>query len=252
MENLRSSSSERLAPLVQPDVDVRHLGCSTVFPTLVGFSNEMILSKTYPKQSACTTVWSDPFDVDGDGDFNNGWPYCYSSKGFVFYNGVSSVDVYERCGLCSCVAGEEQRWQTYQFPSDTPIFSASVSYLSCAPCTAGRFREVGGVVGEESACSPCAGGSTSVAGATAPPERVLLVARCVFLVHVPLRLGARLAVLAGLQQWRVRLLAHRVPRDAQACLRVFRLVFGTHFACGERRHGHVHQPRSFFGVYQMW
>ena len=142
-------------------------GAQLLFPRAWRPPNGMLVYQPYPKQHACTTVWSDPFDLDGDGDLNNGWPYYYASNIFMFYYGESSVDVYERCGPCPCVAGEEQRWQIYQFPSDTPIFSASVSYLSCTPCAAGRFREAGGVVGQESACSPCAAGSTSVAGATA-------------------------------------------------------------------------------------
>ena len=106
-------------------------------------------SSTYI-QDACTTVWSDPDDLDSDGDFNTGWPYYYD--GGVF-----------RCGPCSCIAGEEQCWQTFRLPGE----ASDTSYLSCTPCTAGRYQEAGNVVGVESPCAPCPAGSTSAAGATA-------------------------------------------------------------------------------------
>ena len=102
-------------------------------------------------QDVCTTVWSDPDDLDGDGDFNTGWPYYYYDGGYF------------RCGPCSCTAGEEQRWQTPQLPGE----ASDTSYLSCTPCTAGRYKEAGNVVGVESPCAWCPAGSTSAAGATA-------------------------------------------------------------------------------------
>ena len=125
-------------------------GDPVAFPRTWKPQGEIHTGSSSPTQDACTTVWSDPDDLDGDGDFNTGWPYYYDSGFF-------------RCGPCACTAGEEQRWQTFRLLGE----AFDTSYLSCTPCAAGRFRAAAYVFGAESPCAPCQAGSTSAAGATA-------------------------------------------------------------------------------------
>ena len=109
--------------------------------------------------NSCTEYFSDFFNVDGSGNVHDGFPFCVDvvstdSKLPVL---VSSV----ACGPCSCGPGEEQRYVSYSLPTH-----GEKSFISCAPCAAGRFKSVGGY-GVAEACSVCPSGFASDAGATA-------------------------------------------------------------------------------------
>ena len=109
--------------------------------------------------SACTQQFSDPFDVDKDGSLHNGHPQCQSATGFSL------------CGPCSCAAGEEQ---TYNMSRLYPHTDAGW-LISCAPCTAGRFKSLSGNGGNggngtSDSCELCPPGASSPSGATACAE----------------------------------------------------------------------------------
>ena len=69
----------------------------------------------YPTLDACAAVWSDPCDLDGDGDFNNGWSHYYVCVRFP----------------CPCDAGEEQRWQTYRLRGEGSECSVRSGFHVC-------------------------------------------------------------------------------------------------------------------------
>ena len=100
----------------------------------------------YPK-GACTTLFSDEDDQDGDGLLHTGHPYCVAE--------AATGDLGRMpCGPCSCLPGEDQStalrilgngWNEYE-------------YIECEACLPGRYRSEGGY-GVEPRCSLCDKGS---------------------------------------------------------------------------------------------
>jgi len=108
------------------------------------------------RKDACTTLYSDEFDEDGDGNVHDGHPYCLaeSPEG----NLVKTI-----CGPCSCEAGLEARYTERALVAGWP----SNAYIECRACQRGQYKsEVGSGV-----CSPCEKGSyANSTGATACTE----------------------------------------------------------------------------------
>ena len=99
---------------------------------------------------ACTQQFSDLSDTDGDGNLHNGHPWCSTNLGDSL------------CGPCSCGPGEEQSVNISSIYSHTQ----PVTFISCRPCAAGKFKQLG-YDEDPSACEVCAPGNSSSAGATA-------------------------------------------------------------------------------------
>ena len=127
------------------------------------------ISHSTPQMPALTQ-YSDEDDVDADGDFHTGHPYCMAPDSTEFL-------VKTPCGPCSCSAGEEQTtvsrtlgtgWNQYE-------------YIVCEPCSPSKYSSEGG-----SECQSCAPGYySSVSGQSvcdvhlAHLERVFWTVKCV-------------------------------------------------------------------------
>ena len=101
-----------------------------------------------PCQTACTQQFSDPDDVDGDGDVHDGHPHCDSAVGQAY------------CGPCRCGAGEAQTYEIATLYEHTP----RLPLVTCRPCTPGKYKSHGNDTDD---CTLCDLGSSSAAGATA-------------------------------------------------------------------------------------
>jgi len=109
----------------------------------------------YPTDG-CTTMYSDEFDEDGDGDVHDGHPYCLAE-------GPEGNLVKTICGPCSCEAGWEQSTGQRALAAGW----SENAYIECRACHSGEYKsEVGAGL-----CSPCEKGSyVNSTGATACTE----------------------------------------------------------------------------------
>ena len=98
---------------------------------------------TYRAFDACTLFCSDHFDVDGYGQNHDGYPVC-GPRDNVF-----------ACGPCSCSAGEEQGYFTYQRSTTAPMTN-----IRCTSCVSAKFRSLEGF-GSRDICQPSPAGTLS-------------------------------------------------------------------------------------------
>ena len=91
--------------------------------------------------SACTRMFSDELDADGDYNVHDGHPWCSTDSA-----------PHAACGPCSCAAGERQTYETVAlFDGVDPH-----TYITCSDCAPGSFKPVGGNGDDVSdECTPC-------------------------------------------------------------------------------------------------
>ena len=127
----------RLPPVTSSPWSAEKWSCTLDGSPCLPFANTR--SGAYP---ACTQMYSDLHDADGNGNIHNGHPWCDT------YDQFSTM-----CGPCSCGAGEQQSYQMLKLFNRTD----TLLYIECSACPAGRFKEVGGS-GASDECSPCTSG----------------------------------------------------------------------------------------------